>query len=103
MAASRGFDERRHASFVTDRRWIGHGMGAVMDLAEFRLRRLARQQSGTTSDGPIGAEFYFDLASPFSYLAAERVERAFTTVAWVPAFARALRRPPVDPHRERAS
>jgi 2-hydroxychromene-2-carboxylate isomerase len=31
------------------------------------------------------AEFFFDLACPFSYLAAERVERAFSHVSWRPA------------------
>jgi 2-hydroxychromene-2-carboxylate isomerase len=30
-------------------------------------------------------ELFFDLADPFSYLAAERVERAFDAVTWSPA------------------
>ena len=74
-----------------------------MDLAEFRLRRVARQQSDITADGPTEAEFYFDLASPFAYLAAERVERTFTTVRWIPASARMLGRGAVDVERERAN
>jgi 2-hydroxychromene-2-carboxylate isomerase len=35
--------------------------------------------------------FFFDLACPFSYLAAERVERALGEVEWIPAAATALR------------
>ena len=38
------------------------------------------------------AEFFYDLACPFTYLAAERVERAFDDVVWTPASATALRR-----------
>ena len=37
------------------------------------------------------AEFLFDLGSPFTYLAAERVDRAFDAVTWTPACARTLR------------
>jgi 2-hydroxychromene-2-carboxylate isomerase len=37
------------------------------------------------------AEFFFDLACPFTYLAAERVDRAFDDVRWTPASATALR------------
>ncbi|HWK26134.1 MAG TPA: DsbA family protein [Solirubrobacter sp.] len=36
------------------------------------------------------AEFLFELASPFTYLAAERVDRAFDAVAWTPACSRTL-------------
>jgi 2-hydroxychromene-2-carboxylate isomerase len=38
------------------------------------------------------AELYFDLACPFSYLAAERVERSLVDVDWRPASASAMRR-----------
>jgi 2-hydroxychromene-2-carboxylate isomerase len=38
------------------------------------------------------AEFLFDLASPFTYLAAERVERSFAGVSWTPACGVALMR-----------
>jgi 2-hydroxychromene-2-carboxylate isomerase len=34
---------------------------------------------------PSRVEFLFDLCCPFSYLAAERVERAFDDVVWTPA------------------
>ncbi|MBA2514929.1 MAG: DsbA family protein [Solirubrobacterales bacterium] len=36
-------------------------------------------------------EFFFDLADPFSYLAAERVERAFDAVTWSPCTGPTLR------------
>ena len=39
----------------------------------------------------VRAEFLFDLASPFTYLAAERVDRAFDEVTWTPACSRTLR------------
>ena len=45
------------------------------------------------------AEFFFDLSCPFSYLAAERVERAFVSVTWTPACQSALRQGSLDPSR----
>ena len=44
------------------------------------------------------AEFLFDLACPFTYLAAERVDRAFDAVVWTPASGTALRRGSFDGH-----
>ena len=41
---------------------------------------------------PVRAEFLFDLACPFTYLAAERVERAFDHVTWTAASGTELRR-----------
>jgi 2-hydroxychromene-2-carboxylate isomerase len=38
------------------------------------------------------AEFLFDLACPFTYLAAERVDRGFADVVWTPACGAALTR-----------
>jgi 2-hydroxychromene-2-carboxylate isomerase len=35
--------------------------------------------------GGPSVRFYFDVACPFSYLAAERVERTFGTATWIPA------------------
>jgi 2-hydroxychromene-2-carboxylate isomerase len=52
-------------------------MGDVINLAEHRAAR--RRQAC-----PRDAEFFFDLACPSSYLAAERVERAFGQVTWTP-------------------
>lgn len=47
--------------------------------------------------------FYFDIASPYTYLAAERVERAFTRPRWRPAWSQALRCGAPADARERAA
>jgi 2-hydroxychromene-2-carboxylate isomerase len=65
-------------------------MGDVIMLAE-RREALRAGRAGRRRERSR-AEFYFDLSCPFSYLAAERVERAFDDVAWIPASADALRR-----------
>jgi 2-hydroxychromene-2-carboxylate isomerase len=62
-------------------------MGDVINLAE---RRDARRSRGAPRRVPRRAEFFFDLSSPFTYLAAERVDRAFEHVLWTPASAAAL-------------
>jgi 2-hydroxychromene-2-carboxylate isomerase len=62
-------------------------MGDVINLAE---RRDARRSRGAPVRVPRRAEFFFDLSSPFTYLAAERVDRAFEHVMWTPASAAAL-------------
>ena len=65
-------------------------MGDVIMLSE---RREALRRRGT---GPLRgrsrAQFFFDLSCPFTYLVAERVERAFDDVTWTPASAAALGR-----------
>jgi 2-hydroxychromene-2-carboxylate isomerase len=58
-------------------------MGDVINLAEHRAAR--RRQAC-----PRDAEFFFDLACPSTYLAAERVERGFGQVIWTPASGAAL-------------
>jgi len=63
-------------------------MGEVIRLAERRQARRARSRQRLV---PVRAEFLFDLACPFTYLAAERVERAFDDVTWTAASAAALR------------
>jgi 2-hydroxychromene-2-carboxylate isomerase len=63
-------------------------MGEVIRLAE---RREARRPLPRRRGEARRAEYFFDLACPFSYLAAERVERAFDSVRWTPASATALR------------
>jgi 2-hydroxychromene-2-carboxylate isomerase len=63
-------------------------MGEVIRLEERRAR--LRPDANSVED-PVRAEFLFDLASPFTYLAAERVDRAFDAVAWTPACSRTLR------------
>jgi 2-hydroxychromene-2-carboxylate isomerase len=63
-------------------------MGHVISLDE---RRRARQQ--TVEDRPrtrSKVTFFFDLASPFTYLAAERVDRMFPGLTWRPALTEAL-------------
>ncbi len=65
-------------------------MGDVTDLAAYRARGAARMQAAGTPGAPMRVEFYFDLASPFTYLVAERVQRAFGALAWIPASSRLL-------------
>jgi len=64
-------------------------MGEVIRLAERRQARRARPHQRAE---PLRAEFFFDLACPFTYLAAERIDRAFANVRWTPASSTALRR-----------
>ena len=61
-------------------------MGEVIRLEDRRARRRPE-----TPGEAVRAEFLFDLASPFTYLAAERVDRAFDEVTWTPACSRTLR------------
>ena len=63
-------------------------MGDVISLAahpRFRVAEPAREQES----GLVTAEvvFAFDLSSPFTYLAADRVERHFARVEWRPVLA----------------
>jgi 2-hydroxychromene-2-carboxylate isomerase len=62
-------------------------LGEVIRLAERRARR-TRTRKGLA---PARAQFFFDLACPFTYLAAERVERSFDHVVWTPASATIVR------------
>jgi 2-hydroxychromene-2-carboxylate isomerase len=63
-------------------------MGEVIRLDERRRQRRARRPAAIVP----AAEFLFDLACPFTYLAAERVERAFARVRWTPACGASLTR-----------
>jgi 2-hydroxychromene-2-carboxylate isomerase len=65
-------------------------MGDVIRLSE-RREALRRRDAGRRRVRSR-ADFYFDLACPFTYLVAERVERSFDEVAWRPACADALSR-----------
>jgi 2-hydroxychromene-2-carboxylate isomerase len=65
-------------------------MGDVISLAE---RRATRGRARSWRAPTTQATFYFDLACPFTYLAAERVERLLGTVRWRPAFSDAMHRP----------
>jgi 2-hydroxychromene-2-carboxylate isomerase len=62
-------------------------MGDVIRLAD---RRAARRGRVGHRNAPARVEFLFDLCCPFSYLAAERVERVFDDVVWTPASTTAL-------------
>ena len=69
-------------------------MGDVIMLAERRAARRVRTEAGSRRgrpSAPSRVEFLFDLCCPFTYLAAERVERAFDDVVWTPASTTALR------------
>jgi 2-hydroxychromene-2-carboxylate isomerase len=70
-------------------------MGEVIQLAERRRQRLANRSVRTRGEHPR-TEFLFDLACPFTYLAAERVERAFESVVWTPVCGTALTRLTAD-------
>jgi 2-hydroxychromene-2-carboxylate isomerase len=71
-------------------------MGDVTVLAERRSWRL-RPSQRRGAHGSIA--FYFDPCCPFSYLAAERIERHFAAVRWIPVAATALQgeQPWADP------
>jgi 2-hydroxychromene-2-carboxylate isomerase len=63
-------------------------VGQVISLADRRAAHRAQALRRTSARG----EFFFDLACPFSYLVAERVERAFDRVIWTPVTTAALTR-----------
>src|SRR3954464_12152375 len=73
-------------------------MGEVIQLDE---RRRERRVSGRarTRGVLLRTEFLFDLACPFTYLAAQRVGRAFESVVWTPVSRAAVTRDsrPDDP------
>jgi 2-hydroxychromene-2-carboxylate isomerase len=63
-------------------------MAHVISLEE---RRRARMAAANERPRPrTRATFFFDLASPFTYLAAERVDRLFSALSWRPALTEAL-------------
>jgi 2-hydroxychromene-2-carboxylate isomerase len=65
-------------------------MGDVIMLSE--RREALRRRGAVRQRERSRAQFFFDLSCPFTYLAVERVERAFDEVVWTPASASALRR-----------
>ena len=84
-------------------------MGDVISLAVHRRTRI----EAPPGDASAGARhtraprvtFAFDLASPYTYLAVERVERAFGGLVWKPVLEDVLDPPPLDPRaaEERAA
>lgn len=60
-------------------------MGTVISLDEHRAARMTGERpSPGTEPMPARTIFYFDLASPFTYFAVERVERVLGAVEWQP-------------------
>jgi 2-hydroxychromene-2-carboxylate isomerase len=62
-------------------------MGTVVSL---EARRAGRRLAGRGRER-VSTAFHFDLADPGTYLAAERVDRLFPGIAWVPTSLAALR------------
>ena len=65
-------------------------MGELIDLAQ--RRQAVQRRTGAGGRETVRAQLFFDLACPFTYLATERVERAFAHVTWTAASAEALQR-----------
>jgi 2-hydroxychromene-2-carboxylate isomerase len=63
-------------------------MGVVIDLREHRARRAGAPAAGRPA--PVRVAFAFEAGSPWTYLAAERVERRFAGVRWQPVAGAAL-------------
>jgi 2-hydroxychromene-2-carboxylate isomerase len=81
-------------------------MGTVTTLESHRLKRAGGV--GGSRQLPPRATLYFDLSSPYTYLAAERADRLFAGLEWLPASSDVLNRgePDADglcPAIERAS
>ena len=64
----------------TDQERQGSTLGELISLAK---RRAARAAVAAPAPRPR-VTFYFDLVSPWTYLAAERVDRSFAAVRWEP-------------------
>lgn len=67
-------------------------MGELIDLAQRRAKRPRGPTADVSTPAGVDTTFFFDLASPFTYLAAERVERLLGSVKWRPVAAEALHR-----------
>lgn len=63
-------------------------MGTVSSLEGHRQAR--RSRMARTRHAPPRAALYFDLGSPYTYLAAERADRLFARLEWLPAWADVL-------------
>jgi 2-hydroxychromene-2-carboxylate isomerase len=57
-------------------------MGQLIDLSAHRTRHARHAPCGRIERPRV--EFHFELSCPFTYLAAERVDRAFGSVDWTP-------------------
>ena len=74
-------------------------MGEVISLADHRVSRAQGQAASARSGGARTPRvtFYFDLYSPFTYLAAERVDRMFPNLVWRPVLEEVLQVPMPPP------
>ena len=63
-------------------------MGTVVSLEQHRRARQRRETSGHRA--PARTTLFFDLVSPYTYLAAERADRLFAGLEWQPACADVL-------------
>ena len=74
-------------------------VGDVISLADRRVSRAHDQAALPRSGGSRAARvtFYFDLSSPFTYLAAERVDRMFGNLVWRPVLEEVLQVPGAPP------
>jgi 2-hydroxychromene-2-carboxylate isomerase len=72
-------------------------MGDVISLADHRRSRLGPPLEPSRAPRASRVTFAFDLSSPFTYLAAERVDRLFPNVVWRPVLEEVLQRPPAEP------
>jgi 2-hydroxychromene-2-carboxylate isomerase len=70
-------------------------VGNVISLAEHRRMR-GSAPSVTAPSRSARVTFAFDLSSPYTYLAAERVDRLFPNVVWRPVLEEVLQLPPLD-------
>ncbi len=77
-------------------------VGTVISLEAHRLAR--RDRTSRSGSRMPRATLYFDLASPFTYLAAERVDRMFPNLVWRPVLEEVLQvpAPPPEVAEERA-
>ncbi len=75
-------------------------MGTVTSLEPRRSARLRRQAGAGVA--PSRATLFFDLRSPYTYLAAERADRLFPGLQWLPASSEVLDRGELDPDGRRA-
>jgi 2-hydroxychromene-2-carboxylate isomerase len=66
-------------------------MGTVTTLESHRLKRAGRRSAGPRQL-PARATLFFDLSSPYTYLAAERADRLFAGLEWLPASSDVLNR-----------
>lgn len=75
-------------------------MGDVISLAHHHRRLRGDGSVGDPADAPaprrVRVTFAFDLSSPYTYFAAERVDRLFADVVYRPVLEEVLQRPPLD-------